>query len=380
MGGSCSKLPDPVQAQPNPNDKIGQNITIPNGCGPAGTVSNYLAGYIPQNGEYIWAGEGGSCHYCSLDAPRAINCSSGCDGSKCCSIIGKTGTYKRQYYNADPTQCCLIQPASQMLENVTCAPQYINDYRTADCDGLMLAYCSGGEDGPALWGTNPSCQRWAINTIEQSPARPIANQAIADYCSSGNNFTTQFCQIWCSTIKNVPTMASACDQPLTTYCKTNPTDPNCACQNPPTNITAIENYMNGNYVCWFNPCKTSVGNWLTNSQKQAQATCPTNIVCTIDAGDVKVEGNGNKIIFENECGIQWLKPNYQPSEDCEVIIEGGTLSEKCQAEGGEEEDHPVPPIVPSVLEKILLALGGAGSSLSLFIICLVVIFALIMFI
>src|SRR3990172_12623687 len=130
----CKKI-YPNVANPNPSDQIGQVIEISNGCGPAGTVSNYLYNYIPQNGEYQWAGEGSGCHYCSVEAPIEVSCSAGCESIKCCSIAGKRGTYQRTGYNADPFTCCSTLPSSSMIGNLTCNPKYNNNYATGDCDG-----------------------------------------------------------------------------------------------------------------------------------------------------------------------------------------------------------------------------------------------------
>jgi len=213
MGAGCSTT-DPTMPAVNPSDAIGQVLNINGGCAPSGTAQNYLGSFVPNNGEYEWAGEGPGCHYCSTQAPRAVGCSSGCASVQCCSIMGSSGTYKRTKYGADPVQCCL-QSAS-MIGNQTCDPQYRVPTSTA-CYDAIKAYCIQGDN---LFSQNV-CQSWCSSN-------PTECQSYKEsYCNQNANVSSSYCQTWC-----MDNMGS-CDNSMDWWCaqSANQKDPKCSCIN-----------------------------------------------------------------------------------------------------------------------------------------------------
>lgn len=209
MGSSCSKS-SPSQAAVNPNDPLGTTFTIANGCAPAGSARGYLDKYVPKNGEYEWAGEGGSCYYCSFSAPSQINCSAGCDGVDCCAVIGRGGTYRRTRYLADPVQCCL-QSAS-MIGDKTCDPKYRNP-TSEDCFAAIKSYCIQGD---RLFSEDV-CKTWCAQNEQECF---LYKQQLCDQ-SLGN----AFCKTWC--MQN----HGYCDNSFKEYCATTTkdVDPACGC-------------------------------------------------------------------------------------------------------------------------------------------------------
>jgi hypothetical protein len=212
MGHGCSKVP--VQhAISNPEDAIGTVLTVPGGCAPLGTGVSYLSEYIPDNGEYSWAGEGSACYFCSFDKPNSIGCSVGCDGISCCAIVGHTGTYKRTSYKADPKQCCL-QSAST-IGNLTCDPKYRNP-TSSNCYEYVKDYCLTGDN----IFTADVCASWCANNVQE------CNQAKSKICNDPSQFTNGYCKDWC--LQN----PGLCDTSATMYCSKDKTkDTFCSCLN-----------------------------------------------------------------------------------------------------------------------------------------------------
>jgi hypothetical protein len=209
--GNCNK----IVAQPakvNPDDQIGTVLTVPGACAPAGTGAGWIAGLIPQNGEYEWAGEGSSCFYCSNGAPNSISCSVGCDGVDCCAIVGHTGTYKRTSYKADPVQCCITgQP---MIGELTCNPDYRNPNSSA-CYDIVKTYCILGE---RLF-SDKVCQSWCSNNHNE------CNLYKSKICNDPVNINNAYCKSWC--LQN----PGLCDTSAADYCKNNNPDKFCNCLN-----------------------------------------------------------------------------------------------------------------------------------------------------
>lgn len=360
----CTRI-NPSPAQPNQADAIGQQIIIPNACGPAGSVSNYASSLIPYNGEYQWAGEVGNCNYCSFAAPSSITCSSGCDGASCCSITGKQGSYTRTQYLGNPTLCCRTQPANGLIADIlTCNPIYTNNYSSADCDDYMLAYC--GQSNNLV--NDPSCMNWINNSLDAG--RPIANELMQTYCSQGSNYNSNVCQQWANAVResrNSPD-PGAYNNALSTYCSNNPNDPNCACMEPPQNITQLESLMATSKMCWYAPChNTSNYNYLTSDMITTLDNCQQT-TCYINAGDVTITGGG-KVIFQNSCADQYLKNRG---------VTGGEEEENEEENIEEEGEHVIPnPSEETLLQKLMSKPFILSSSLLLyccfFIICIIAI-------
>ena len=149
MGNNCDVLAPSLQKN-NPNDKIGKTITIPNACSLAGSAKNKLNKYIPNNGEYEWAGEGSGCTYSSRSSDREMTCNSGCTNGHC-AIWGKKGKYKRTSYKANTKDCCLGKSSSNgtiTIEknkkkiNLTCHPDALN-ITSIKCAPYVKELCSG---------------------------------------------------------------------------------------------------------------------------------------------------------------------------------------------------------------------------------------------
>lgn len=202
----------PVQAVVDPEDKIGDIKTIQGACASYGSGRDYMEKYIPQNGEYEWAGEGSQCHYCSLSQPESIDCSFGCDGIDCCSIVGGSGTYKRVSYKADPTQCCLTgQP---MIDNYTCDPIY-RDSKSSACSNSMITYCSSSDNV----FTKDICNTWCANNSTQ------CDNVKSKFCNDPANYKYPACKNWCVTKSGM----GRCDDGMNLYCSEFPNDSTCAC-------------------------------------------------------------------------------------------------------------------------------------------------------
>ncbi len=256
MGGSCS-IQGVKQMTNNPDWKIGQQVNINPGCGYAGTAQNSLQKYIPNNGEYVWAGENGGCHFCGAP-PNQISCSTGCTGG-CCAIIGAQGSFKRVSYNANPLQCCLKQ--TKVIGNVTCDPKY-------------------------RLNTKPDC-------------RPLLQK----YCEDPKNFPNSTCQPFCS--QELAANRSTCDVAAQNYCNANPSDPHCGCLNPPEKINEIRKEYGdivGDITCWYDGCQISKNPYMTLAMKNVKDNCKTTN-CIIK--DINVETNGkiNNLNIMNKCGI-----------------------------------------------------------------------------
>lgn len=286
---------------------IGGTKEMGNGCGPNISGTQGGSGYDwlskkgfgwPNNGEFDWGGLGNSCAMCS-DPLRGYGCDN-CSGGN--TVGGRRGSVKRIAYNADPAQCCI--QGQQIIGNNTCDPVYLS-YNNTQCDIPMLNYCKQGK-----WGST-ECQSWVQAIL--NAGRTVANVDLSAYCSSGTNYNTTECQAWASAVRRQPAMRSASDASVTTYCSNNPSDPNCACMQPPSNVTAIENLMATSKACWYKPCQTLTNdNYITSTMLDQKNSC-VNTTCVIDAGDITISGSGNTVQFDNQCASNLLKPGVDGS-------------------------------------------------------------------
>ncbi|AYV77352.1 MAG: myristylated protein [Barrevirus sp.] len=280
-----------------------------NGCGPSidglqgGSCYDWLTkrGFsYPDNGEFNWGGLGSSCPMCS-DVNNGYGCDN-CGGAQ--AIGGSRGTVKRIAFTGDPTNCCLSN-GQKIIDNKTCDPMY-RSYITTACDDTMFNYCNNGN-----WQTN-QCRSWTQALI--SAGRTNANIALSNYCSLSNNFSKDECQEWCSATRNQPNMKSACDTASISYCKNNPTDPQCTCSNPPTTITQLQDLMATSKVCWYKPCQTlDNDNYITSSMEDQKRNC-VSTTCLIDVNNVTISGTDNSVKFNNSCATNLLKPQYQQEQ------------------------------------------------------------------
>lgn len=229
MGSSCSKESLPEYVLPDANHLIGEKHTIPKACAPTGSGLEHMASLIPSNGEYVWAGEGDWCHYCSNEAPRETNCSS-CDGDSCCPIWGKRGMYKRASYDADPVQCCIL--GTKTIGDKTCDPKY-NIPHSESCFLAKKKYCS--KNPLRLW-SDPICQNWCANNLAECQMQK------SSFCNDPSNIKNKECLNWCIADPG------KCDVSMKQFCIENPADYRCACINSPLL------YHNHNPLCDDRKC------------------------------------------------------------------------------------------------------------------------------
>jgi hypothetical protein len=200
--------------QVNAEDKIGEVKTVTNACAPAGAVYSYVNKYIPQNGEYEWAGEGGECNYCSADIPKGVD--KGCFmGASCWPILGARGTYKRKTYNADPKECCIQEKS--IIGGLTCDPKY-RDPLSGDCFQYIDIYCM---DENNLFDSEV-CHTFCAKNPK------LCNDRKSDICNTISGFKSNpACKEWCR--KN----DGWCDISATSYCldPANAVDSFCSCLN-----------------------------------------------------------------------------------------------------------------------------------------------------
>lgn len=226
-GDSC-QIHTPQKQPNNASAQIGERLEIAAGCGPAGTVSNYLKKYMPDNGEYSWDGEGslGSCHYPDTDPGKRMSCSAGCVNGKC-STIGAKGHYKRTSYKANKIDCCKgLGAVFGTIGNVTCDPDY--RYPTsAKCKDMIKDDCNEGynifsKDYCQQYCTEPQHVEWCKNSKQSvcnsqtaiknndqcydwcNENRELCSTGIRDYCTGtkllkGNE---SICKNYCSDSKN----------------------------------------------------------------------------------------------------------------------------------------------------------------------------------
>ena len=200
-GGGCQER-SPIRASVNPNDQINQIKTISQGCGPMGTVKNHLHRYIPQNGEYAWAGEGPVCHYVGVDAGKEMTCSAGCSAAFRCAIVGKRGTYKRVAYKGDERRCCTERPSSRMINGKTCHPNTQN-MTSNTCKPHIERICRQGEN----IFNNTLCKNYCIAN------GAFCNAVKSGYCNDINNISKPNCKKWCDSNVN------ACKNAIENYCR-----------------------------------------------------------------------------------------------------------------------------------------------------------------
>lgn len=282
--------------------KVGETKEMGKGCGPAvsgtqgGSCYSRLVGRgfsYPANGEFNWGGMGSTCAMCS-EVTKGYGCDN-CTGSN--AIIGRRGTVKRISYLGDKAKCCYS--GTQVVDGKTCDPKYVNQYATTDCDEAMIAHCVGDNI------ENNKCRQWISTSLDNKRSTPNTN--LKTYCSQGKNYAKAVCQEWVDKTKNISGFEGESDQSIIAYCTNNPTDANCTCMKPPSNVSKIEELMSSAKVCWYKPCQTLTNdNYITSTMRQQKKNC-TSTACLIEAGDIQVSGTDNKVTFSNDCVTQILK-------------------------------------------------------------------------
>lgn len=367
---------------------IGQSKEMPDGCGPnvSGTqwgsnlerLKDKGFGW-PGNNEFDYAGRGSSCQMCSLDY-GCDNCGGGW------AVSGSRGKVKRTAYKGDPLSCCRIQPASKIHNGKTCNPKYINNYRTDDCDTHMGNYCKKGDN----FESKGECTRWYKEALEEGRTNP--NTYIKEFCmkNNGEKFPGSFCQGWVDTLKNTDRMEGEYDEVVRSYCNNHPDNPRCACMVTPDKISKLQEMATTSKVCWYKPCQDNkVDNYITNSMLKQKRNC-VSTACLIDAGDVDLEGEGNRVSFKNECGAgaTGVPTEPEPQPQPSLGPGGGPSPQPSPGNGdgdsadvdgnGEVEDEEGG--LSSNRRNILLAGGSGMISLVMCLCCLILLVVIYFFI
>ena len=333
---SSSMWPTALTLTELENLPIGQQY-LGTGCVPAitGTGSGSAFAYAtaagfswPNNGEFVWTGDGpiNGCSYCSLQAGHSA--ADGCPGGSI-PFAGTVPAITRVAYNGDVTACCLGDGAKTQ-NGSTCDPSTLMGPASTACDGAFASYCATGN----LSMSDPRCKTWgATSTANATTLYNLQKNVCASFpdanCSTalnnadysvllGNylqaNPTALNSSEWRNLALEFPGSANLSVQ---TYCADSNADPNfCSCINaanavngafPPACIssqcnvygyktTADANNCTGNYtICNANlnaiaaqkvtmdnvtinqNCGNTASNTTTPSyvQKRATITAPT---------------------------------------------------------------------------------------------------------
>lgn len=302
----CGNSVPAKYAKNDPNYGLNVPIQIQDGCGPAGTVQNYLSKFMPQNGEYAWAGEGETCFYDSAEVGSTMPCNAGCskDRPGHCAIVGRRGKFKRIKYGADPTDCCLKKATPQgLIGTQTCDPKYRNP-SSPDCQNIIQDSCTQDDNifnqrycqsycnntGNLDWCNNVKstycnnkpnvnnayCKPWCKDNIDK------CSSGIQNYCLDGDKvFNDDLCNSYCSTING----GSWCDNTKSTFCNNPENISNSKCQSyckkfPDKCKTSLHSYCSSgdrafkDDLC-VNYCTGSGKDWCSNT-KAAYCNNPAN--------------------------------------------------------------------------------------------------------
>jgi len=393
MGGtasSCDSAPGQFTLTDLKDLPIGQTKEMSSGCGPdiggtqVGSCYDQLRGKgfgWPNNGEFGWGGTGNSCSLCSFN--YGCECAGG--------VGGKRGTVTRTNFNGNPTKCC-TSPSNKWWDGTgatpldtdkTCHPDS-KDYAKTYCDQYMATYCATDNNAG-----NTQCSKWAVAAVNRGSE--IANNIMSNYCSQGTNYGTPACQTWVKATLGKPSLKYAGDSALSAYCQNNSTDPKCACQNPPQNVTSLQKILTTPKVCWYEPCKTDSTQYLSaKDQDILTGSACAGVTCQINAGDVSVaDSSQTKTNIVNKCGTQLDTSalNSPPSGGSGSPPSGGSGSPPSGGSGSptgsggsddsDDLDKPSGSNTPAEAESNnkMLLFGGGGiiSSSSLCMCCIIII-------
>ncbi len=277
MGKSASKVSGCEKAKVDPEDPIGKEIQLENLCAVIGG-KGWMDPYIPDNGEYEWAGRGGSCTYCIHHQPEGPKCRPGCDEI----TIGQGGLYRRKSYLANPEECCLT--GKSMIGNVTCDPKY-RDNRSTSCFPLMRDFCL--KDDHIF--TSEICKTWC------SDHKDVCDDVLLRRCSVSDLNSSKECLDLC--MKNM----GKCDTAMDNFCQKNPGDGKCACLN-----SAIKKQTTYNPVCVDSDC---IRHGYQTSSMLSSRGSGCQIVDCRTYFDIKSQG---KVSFEDVNIEQRCKAEFRP--------------------------------------------------------------------
>nr|QIQ08659.1 Pox virus entry-fusion-complex G9/A16 [Panulirus argus virus 1] len=219
----------PLQIRASENNELNKSFTLQNFCAPAGTVGGYVANYIDKAGEYAYVGEGSTCRYCSLAAPRRVNCAAGCADISCCAIIGKTARFARTTYKGDKEKCCMGGPRIDS-DGRTCHPDHVPN--SEECRTVLLNNCNNDLEKYLVRGHAcnnyatffpegmflkcKACNEYDIFTKHEALCKTLClqNPGLCDdasnvYCNSAEGRDSTYCSCINDTSLNNPICASA---------------------------------------------------------------------------------------------------------------------------------------------------------------------------
>lgn len=256
-------------------------------------------------------------------------------------LDGRRVDVRRKAWAADRSTCC-SRDATYLPDSDprTCAPAYRNS-DSFECKTHMVNACNKtAYSGP--------CLEWAKLQIKKG----VVPRTFVEHCQKGKNFGSKPCQEFCKYARGLNTREgnTVCDQSLENYCNESD-DERCECVNPSKDIKNAKNLPPGPLVCWYKPCaaKPSERHWMTGDMKAAQDKCVvTN--CTVNVGDVEVDGLGNTVIAKNSCGSSRDEPEEDTTSPAEEVTD--------DLDSEDEEDNTV-----------LIAAGGAVTSTIMIVIC-----------
>ena len=215
---SNTLLDPPIPRGNDPNNAIGENISISDAC----VFRTYRApeqarSLIPANGEYTYDGAEGSCAVCSICPPRRMEKSNGsCDRRGHCGWIGSVPSYTRTRYLADKRECCMKMPPSKMIGSVTCHTNYWEGPSSPSCSDVYNEFCREGDNIV----TDKRCQEWG----RQNPE--LAFESMDGYCAT--NPIDQLCVNWA---ENDPRATSIHKAQIRDYCTVGNPGYGLDCQN-----------------------------------------------------------------------------------------------------------------------------------------------------
>lgn len=276
---------NPQRRNNNPDDLIGQHITIEDACviqGPAGNGPG--EGLVPDNGEYSYAGTTGNCNYCINCMPKRMDSGFGCVGffSECASGGGVIPKYTRNSYRAPKDACC-TNGGGKTVGNLTCDPKYSGGPVTGECSDVFAARCT-----PAMIASGDAqCNTWCGTN------RATCNERIKQYCTAENiaGPNGQFCK------DNLVELGGA-DSQVNKFCASHQDDPFCACMTslntvlPPGSDKNLQTVL-ANPQWYVKQC--SAGNAYKNTNMRNSGPQPPLNICN---NSITVAGN-NQVDLKN---------------------------------------------------------------------------------
>ncbi len=185
---ACQTI-NPKQIKNKPDAVLYREMTIPNACAKHGSVKKQILKYMPSNGEFAWVGEGDECLLHPTKAPSEYKCPSDHLKNK---AKGRRGKYKRVAFHADNKICCLNQPETGTVGDLTCNPKLTMSSRV--CTPILREFCSKND----RVFNHPTCKKFC----NIPAARVWCQDTKKTYCATKNPFTDKQCLLFCKDSDN----------------------------------------------------------------------------------------------------------------------------------------------------------------------------------